>query len=75
MRLNLTPDSSLVAGLDQSDHNMPLSCVILNIVLICSTMYVMDFLCKSLYGLFRLNVVDKKYPINTEDITAIKGFG
>ena len=36
-------------------------------------MYVMDFLCKSLYGLFRLvNVVDKKYPIDT---TAIEGFG
>ena len=28
---------------------------------------------KSLYGLFRLvNVVDKKYPFNTEDIIAIK---
>ena len=28
---------------------------------------------KSLYGFFRLvNVVDKKYPFNTEDIIAIK---
>ena len=47
--------------LDQSDYNMPLSCVILKIVLICRTMYVMNFLCKSLYGIFRLNIVDKKY--------------